>query len=198
MGEGSGGKELVEEIKMLARKHDYKATLAACDRAIEADPSLALAHAARSRALQALGRPDEAADAIRAAVKLGPSDADSLAFCADAYYNAENHEEAAAYGRRALEMDPGNEDVRWIMVNALSGCQVAFEEVLRCCDDGIALNPASTRFRAEKADRLACMQRHDEAIACCDEGIKRCGTGLVQQRGQRLAVRHKGLLVAGL
>lgn len=170
---------LAKKLRAAAKVGGYDDMLAAADEAIRADPRLAAAHAARSRALWAMDRPDEAAEAIRTAVGLGPGGADELALCADAYYRGDDYKESARYGAMAIELDPDDEDARTLLINALAGADAPFGDILKCCDEGIGRNPTSTKFWAEKADRLLDMNRLDEAIACADEGIKRCGTGVV-------------------
>ncbi len=198
MGGKADAKGLAKKIKAWAREAEHEKMLAACDRAVKADPGMALAHAGRSRALWAMNRPEEAAEAMREAARLEPSDADSLAACADAYYWGDDCEVSARYGRRALEMDPGNEDARWVLVDALAKSGAADDEVLGYCDGGIENNPTSTRFWGEKAECLMDAERHEEAIACCDEGIKRCGTGLVAESENTLhGIRGLSLLALG-
>ena len=170
---------LAKKLRALAEEADHEGILAMADKAIGADPRMAAAHAARSRALWAMDRPDEAAEAIRTAVGLGPSGADELALCADAYYWGDDYKESARYCAMALELDPGDEVARALLINALAGADAPFGDILECCDGGIERNPTSTRFWAEKADRLLDMGRLDEAMACADEGIKGCGTGVV-------------------
>jgi len=96
----------------LAEQHaaigDAASALAALDRALDRDSTLAVAHTRRVLALGALGRWEEAEAAARRAIALAPGNAESWANLGDALARQGKMEEAVATSRHAVLLDSTN------------------------------------------------------------------------------------------
>ena len=82
--------------------------LAAAERAIELDPNLAEAHAARGFALNTQGRRAEALTVLERALALDPDCCEANEFIAEFHFQDGAFERAAAYFLRVMEIQPGD------------------------------------------------------------------------------------------
>ena len=84
-------------------------------RAIQLDPSYALAHARLAIVLLAAGRIDEAIEAARTALSLDPLSPHATTRYAQCLMHAQRYVEAVDQARRALELDEENDGAWWII-----------------------------------------------------------------------------------
>lgn len=122
--------------------------LAASTRALELDPDLAEAHAARGLALLTLDRHDEADTEFRRAMALDPNLFEALKYCARTCQATGQYVEAAAYFERAYAVRP--DDFRCLILLAQ-----AYKDMGRHAEAETAL-----RRGLEKIERE--LERHPE------------------------------------
>ena len=80
--------------------------LTSAERACELDPTLEWAHRLRGHALWGIGRPDDAAAAMRRALELDPAELEALASVAWVLSNASEEDDARRAADRAVELFP--------------------------------------------------------------------------------------------
>ncbi len=84
-------------------------------RAIQLDPSYALAHARLALLLVELNRRDEAVEAVRTALALDPLSPHLITRYASCLFAAKRYIKAVDQARRALELDEENDEAWWII-----------------------------------------------------------------------------------
>ncbi len=181
---------------------------AASQRALELDPDLPEAHAARGSTLSQLGRFDEAAAEFETAIRLDPAQFDARYFyarqcfqrgafaeaahwfedaarvredyqarffTAQSFEAMENHEEAAAAYRRALQvteqhLELNPDDPRATTICAVSLCRLGeTARGLACAGRALEIDPEDAGVRYNVACLYALQGEHDRALDALEE-----------------------------
>ncbi len=93
---------------VMADDGEYADALAACDRALAANPAYALAHARRGEWLAQLGQTQAATAALDAALAIQPEQSDWLRFLGELLRQQNRFHEAEQIYRKALRIEPSN------------------------------------------------------------------------------------------
>jgi Flp pilus assembly protein TadD len=102
--------------------------------------------------------------ALRARVKANPGDLAAIVGLADMYFDAGKFDQAAAYARRALALDPGNPDVRTDYATALH--QTGHDlEALAQLDTVLAQRPKFVQALFNRGVVLQAIGRRTDAVA---------------------------------
>jgi len=108
---------MMAQIHLLKREHDQ--ALAEAERAVLARPSCHGAYAAKANILNYLGRPAEAIELAKTAIRLTPAYPTLFsAILASAYYGCGRNEEAIAAAEESLKLDRDNLDALLVLVGA--------------------------------------------------------------------------------
>ena len=121
-------------------------------------------------ALMGLGRPAEAELAFRAALALGPDDADANFGLGNALYDRGRFQEAVEIYQRLLARRPDFADAWANCGNALQA-QCRFEDSLRYYREAIALVPDHLHAHSNLCGALFHTRRYDEAVAAGSAAI---------------------------
>jgi cytochrome c-type biogenesis protein CcmH/NrfG len=102
--------------------------------------------------------------ALRARLKANPNDLAAIVGLADMYFDAGKFDQSAVYARRALELDPGNPDVRTDYATALH--QTGHDlEALAQLDTVLAQRPKFIQALFNRGVVLQAIGRRTDAIA---------------------------------
>lgn len=108
---------MMAQVHLLKREHDQ--ALAEAERAVFTRPSCHGAHAAKANILNYLGRPAEAIEFAKNAIRLTPVYPTLYpAVLASAYYGCDRNEEAIAAAKEALKRDRDNLDALLVLAGA--------------------------------------------------------------------------------
>ena len=108
---------MMAQIHLLKREHDQ--ALAEAERAVLARPSCHGAYAAKANILNYLGRPTEAIELAKSAIRHTPAHPTFYpAILASAYYGCGRYEEAIAAAKEALNRDRDNLDALLVLAGA--------------------------------------------------------------------------------
>jgi adenylate cyclase len=108
---------MMAQIHLLKREHDQ--SLAEAERAVLARPSCHGAYAAKANILNYLGRPAEAIELAKTAIRLTPAYPTLFsAILASSYYGCGRNEEAIAAAEESLKLDRDNLDALLVLVGA--------------------------------------------------------------------------------
>jgi len=138
-------------------------------RALELDPELAEAHAARGMVLLAAGRLDEAGSAFERASELDPQLFDARYFHGRALFQGGHFAEAAEMFRKATELRDDYQ-AAYFTAQALEArgetgpAMDAYRAALSSAERRMELNPDDPRAATMRAVSLARLGRRDEAV----------------------------------
>jgi tetratricopeptide (TPR) repeat protein len=134
-------------------------------RAIGIDGSVALYHANRGNALQALGRLDECVACCRRAIVLRPRYPEAYSNLAAALHALGQTEEAVAWLRKAVALKPDFPEAYNNLGNLLADLGRA-EEAVGCYRRAIALRPGYAEAHNNLGAALKDMGALEDAVAC--------------------------------
>jgi adenylate cyclase len=143
--------------------------LAAADKAIQLDPGLADAHAARGHALSILGRGDEAISSFEHALGLDPNSFEANFFYARECIKACRNDRAVELLTRALELQPEDTQAPFLLQQVLRsmGRNEEAERYTRLgvrrAEEAIRLHPESSRPAQGGACALAAIGEKEQA-----------------------------------
>ena len=130
----------IEMAGQLYSKGEFAAAERVCRQLIAARPDSSDAHNILGVALAALGRPDEADEALRRAIEINPGAASYRANLSDVLRRAGRLDDAASAAQQAIELQPDN-------VHALNNLGIVqyerkqFEEAVACYRRALELKP---------------------------------------------------------
>lgn len=155
----------------LEAERRYPELLEAAERAVAADGRLAAAHRARARGLRFQGQPLKAAEAIRVALTLDPSDLDVLSDYAWLVGESGARDDAMRAATRAVELYP-DEGAAWFALASAAeahGDAVREEEALRKM---LELEPKVAIWHNNLGWFRLRNGQEKEAIACFERALK--------------------------
>lgn len=136
---------VMAEIDLFNREHDK--ALAAVEKAVIARPSCDISFAAKANILTYLGRPTEAIDLAKFAIRLAPVYPPFFqAILAAAFYGSGRHEEAIAAAKDTLKSDRENLDAFLI----LAGANAALDRKVEALEAASEIKRIKPDFTLEK------------------------------------------------
>jgi len=186
----SAAGELVKRANVRLRSGDAPGALADAERALKFAPSKPEAHTVLGRALNAMGRLDEAIPAFSRAITIDPEATDALAGRASLYITMERYVEAVADLSSVLERQEDNVPVRFtrgLLRQQLGDRRDAIDDFSRV----IELWPERADAYEARSDCYEEHTNYQEAIDDLSAVI------VLKPRAARL-VEHRGFLAAAL
>ena len=150
-----------------------EAAVGSMQRALELGPDASKVpplYRSTARALEALGRLDEAERYFRRATAADPHDVSSLLELSRLYISQRRFDEADESLRRALALDPGNTAALGNVAKVL-GRRGRLEEAVDAYRAVLALDPHFAMALAGMGDALFHLERYEEAVESLDRSV---------------------------
>ncbi len=142
-----------------------------CRQALQSDPNSPAAHFFLGRALQALGRNDEAAASYGESLRLNPASAAAHNNLGDVLNELGRPAEAEAALRQALRRKPDFPEAHNNLGIALGG-QGRFDEAAACFREALRLRPDYALAHNNLGNALKAMGQAREALACFEQALR--------------------------
>ena len=178
---------MVAYVKM-AYAFDWSGSEAEFKRAIELNPNSAEAYDLYGRLCGSLDRHDEAIALQNRAQELDPIV--NKTDVATAFLRADRYEEAAAYARRAVEVDRDDPRCHFTLGWAYLGLGKR-DEALAEMETAVGLAPESTLWAGQLGEAYALSGKRDKAVAILERLLERSRSGYVSP--YHLAYVYTGL-----
>lgn len=162
---------LVREANRLMNQQDYSEALNVYTEATREMSSLADAHIGRCRALNALGRPEEAIVSCNDALAYRPGDAHALLHKGNAFVLQGRLIEALKLYEDALYYDSTIVDA-WVKRGATLQALGRSAEALYSIDQAIGLHRDQPEAWSVRASALWNLQRYEEAVVSMDKALQ--------------------------
>jgi len=152
-------------------ERDVVAALTDLDQALELEPASCFGHLQKSRALNLLGRSEEAIEAASSAIDLGTEDPTAWYQRAEAHEASDRHEEAVADFTRAIELSPD-------LARAITGRGEAYrllgrpEEAVADLSRAVELDPKDAWAIGSRGQAYQAMGRYQDALTDLTRAIK--------------------------
>jgi tetratricopeptide (TPR) repeat protein len=152
-------------------ERDVVAALTDLDQALELEPASCFGHLQKSRALNLLGRSEEAIEAASSAIDQGTEDPTAWYQRAEAHEASDRHEEAVADFTRAIELSPN-------FARAITGRGEAYrllgrhEEAVADLSRVVELNPKDAWAIGSRGQAYEAMGRYQDALTDLTRAIK--------------------------
>ncbi len=145
--------------------------LAHREKAVQIDPSYAVALALKGQSLFSLGKPEEALPYVQRALKFEPNNSTFNITAGNIYNKLNRFEESLVHYNRALVMLPDNGTLylnKGVVLYSLN----RWTEAIACYDEGARLDPQlMPAFYHNKGVALAAMGKHQDALAFYDQAF---------------------------
>ena len=160
---------------MVAPAEAVAEAMAAADRALALDPSLADAHASRGAILTHTGQLREGIRELENAIGLNPGHPFAHNYLARAFLSFERHDEARAAAQKSVSLDPLSSLIHTTLGDA---CYFArdYEKSAFLYLMSIELDPRFDGAHTDRARALEALGRFDEARAEYEAGSRLAGT----------------------
>lgn len=147
---------------------DWAGAEAEYRRALELDPSYALAHSWYSEYLSKLGRHEEAIAEARRARELDPISVSRLTVLGMVFYRARRYDEAIATCQKGLELDPNHPTTLWFLALAHEQKR-ELPEAIAELERAVSLSRGGTIYRALLAHAYALAGEGTKALSILHE-----------------------------
>jgi tetratricopeptide (TPR) repeat protein len=150
---------------------NYDEALTSFEKAIQLNPSHAIAFICRGQALEKLGRLEEALVSYEKGIELDLANANFWYSKSFVLYNLKRYEEALASYNKAIELGLNNTQV-WYARGLVLDELERYEDALASYNNAIELNLDSTVYWTKRAVTLSKMGYHDEALSSLEQAIQ--------------------------